>query len=432
MLKPAALSNTKRQHFLLLRVIFFIAILFASACTGQSDESSIPDHLKDLQNVIVIPQNSSPESSFKFIQDLVIDDRDATKTWYNDFTSGGFAFGGSGWFGGLEVDDTGKIFVGNRYEKVIHVFDSTGTYLQKLGGEGRGPGEFTGILDIKIHSDQLFAFDYFQFRSTFFSLDSHDLIEVLNVYTNRTPDREELRGWPSQPVSLISDDLLIVSYISEMRNANYGTENYNLDQERPVRYYVVDREGKIRSDMIDELKDMKNITAVVDGRHLFNLSPVQFLQQPMISVSDKGTIFTANSDEPLIKIHASDGDYINAIYIPMEKKSMDRDEIINLFAEDDEENTNLLLHAELPEKWPALSGLVTDDENRLWVSTIPEGEDFMCKWWVLQDTGELIATFRWPGNRSIEKIKNGYVYARETEVSTGLQTIVRYRIEMDG
>jgi len=53
------------------------------------------------------------------------------------------------------------------------------------------------------------------------------------------------------------------------------------------------------------------------------------------------------------------------------------------------------------------------------------------EWWVLQDTGELIATFRWPGNRSIEKIQDGYFYARETEETTGQQQVVRYRVEME-
>jgi len=134
------------------------------------NEERIPENLEGLENLIVIQKSSSPESSIKFIQDLIIDDRSAKKTWYNDFSSGGFAFAGADWFGGLEVDGNGNIFVGDRKETAIHVFDSTGKYLQRLGGEGRGPGEFNGILDIKIQSDQLFVFDYSQFRTTFFLL----------------------------------------------------------------------------------------------------------------------------------------------------------------------------------------------------------------------------------------------------------------------
>lgn len=423
-LTPWRIVKYMHTKYIILPALF----LGFTSCTFQNKER-IPENLEGLQNLVVIQKSSSPESSIKFSRDLVIDDSDATGSWYHS-TSGGFAFGGSDFFAGLEVDDTGKIFVGDNYEKVIHVFDSAGKYLKKLGSEGRGPGEFEGVYDIKVQSDQLFAFDYFQFRTTFFSLDSLDLIEVRNVYTNRTPDREELRGWSSRPVSLISDDLLIVSYKSEMKNANYGTEHYNLDQELLVRYYVVDREGKIRSEMIDELRDMKNITADVDGRHLFNLSPVPFLQQPMISISNEGYIYTANSEDPLVKMHNENGDYIKAFYIPMEKKSIDRDELIKLFADEDEENTNLLLHAELPEKWPALSRIITDDENNLWISTIP-ANDSLHEWLIINDAGKLIATFSWPENRTIEKIKNGYVYARETQESTGLQSIIKYRFELE-
>lgn len=411
---------------LLFSILF--CLLFTS-CTFQNEES-IPENLEDLQNLVVIQKDNSPESSITFIRDLVIDDRNATKTWYNDFSSGGFAFAGADWFGGLEVDGNGNIFVGDRKETVIHVFDSTGNHLERLGGEGNGPGEFNGILDIKIQFDQLFAFDYSQFRTTFFSLDSFDLNEVRKAYINRTPKLEELTGWFAHSHSLISDDLFLVGFMNEPRNANYGTEKYNLDQERPIRYYVMDREGNVRSNMIDELKDLQNITADVDDYHLFNFIALPFLQQPLISISNEGFIYTANSEEPLIKMHKDNGDYAKAFYIPMEKKSIDRDEIINLFAGDDEENTNLLLHAELPEKWPALSRIITDDENNLWISTIPANES-VHEWLVIDDTGKLITNFRWHRNRLIEKIKDDYLYARETNEETGLQRVVRYRIEMD-
>lgn len=183
------------------------------------------------------------------------------------------------------------------------------------------------------------------------------------------------------------------------------------------------------SDMITELKDLVNVTAVVDGRHLFNMRALPFLQQPKVAISNEGTIYTANSESPLIKMHNSDGDYLKSFYIPMEKKSMDRDELIKLFAEEDEENTNLLLHAELPEKWPALSDIVIDDENRLWVSTIPV-KDSLHEWLVIDNNGELITTFEWPRNEPIEVIKNGKMYTRLTDEETGLQQVVRYRIEM--
>ena len=72
-----------------------------------------------------------------------------------------------------------------------------------------------------------------------------------------------------------------------------------------------------------------------------------------------------------------------------------------------------------------------DDKNRLWISTITVSDKRTYTWWVLQDTGELRTTFSWPENRSVEKIKDGFLYARETNESTGQQQVVRYRIAFD-
>lgn len=40
-------------------------------------------------------------------------------------------------------------------------------------------------------------------------------------------------------------------------------------------------------------------------------------------------------------------------------------------------------------------------------------------------------SFTWPRCLQIEEIKNGKLYAREADEETGLQQIVRYRIEMN-
>jgi hypothetical protein len=411
---------------------FIVLILFLGgiSCTTQNDRE-IPEHLSSIKNLVIIDPNSNSEASIELIRAAVIDDNNATKTWFKDITSGGFPFGGADWIAGLEVDDSGRIYVGNRPEMTIQVFDSTGRYLTNLGGEGNGPGEFKGISEIRIQSNQLYTFDFLQFRTTFFSLDSLKVDEVEKVYLSRSPDVEELSGWLYNGNKLIDDERFLVRYMYEYANANVGTPKYNLDIPRPGRYYIVDRQGQVVSDMLFELNDHKIITADVEGRHLWNLAPVPFLNQPLISISKDGHIISANSEESLIKMYAPNGDYVRAFYIPLEKKTLLRDEILSMYGIGDEENENLLQNAELPEKWPALGDIIIDDENRYWISTITDSEDLTYQWWVLQDTGELLATFRWPGNRSIEEIKDGYLYARQTEESTGWQTIVKYRIDID-
>ncbi|MCC5906910.1 MAG: 6-bladed beta-propeller [Balneolaceae bacterium] len=385
-----------------------------------------------MENLIIVQPNSEPAYAIEFIHLAEIEHSSATNNWFVDWSDEFWAFsGGDSWFAGLEVDDSGKIYVGNRTKHTIQVFDSDGLFLTETGGEGSGPGEFNGISDIKIQNNQLLAFDFLQFRTTFYSLEPLNILEVKNAYLSRTPDVDKLNGWHSSGYKIIDDERFLVRYVDEYANTNAGTPQYNLDKIRTGRYYIVNQEGKISSEMLFELKSQTHITADVEGRHLWNWVPVPFLNQPLVSISDDGYIISANSDESLIKMVDSNGKTIRAFYITMEKKTLIRDEILNMYDDAGEATLYLLQNSELPEKWPALGNIILDDENRLWVSTIPENEELIYEWWVLQNTGELLATFRWPENLSIEKIKNGYLYARDTEEPTGQQTIVKYRIEFN-
>lgn len=414
-------SSSKHIH----QVISVSLLIILTLTNCSPPEAEIPQHLKELENLTVVQPYAEPTSSIEFTREAVIDDVNVTKTWFV------YDFGEGLWFTGLEVDDSGRIYVGNVSEKTIQVFDSDGSYLTNIGNEGNGPGEFKGISDLKIKSNQLFVFDFLQFRTTFFSLDSLKVDEVKDAYLSRAPNVEELNGWLFNRSWLVDDDTFLVQYMDEFANGVIGSPKYNFDKPRPGRYYFVDREGKVLSDMLFELKHNKIITAENNGRLSFNIMLLPFLNQPLIFISSDGHILSANSEESLVKVYAPNGDYLRAFYIPFERKTLERDELTSMYTDLNTRNQNLLQNAELPEKWPALGNIILDDENRLWVSTIPESEDLTHEWWVLQDSGELLATFSWPGNRSIEKIKDGYLYARETEESTGLQTIVKYRVEMD-
>ncbi|MDR9419940.1 hypothetical protein [Gracilimonas sp.] len=53
---------------------------------------------------------------------------------------------------------------------------------------------------------------------------------------------------------------------------------------------------------------------------------------------------------------------------------------------------------ELPGTWPVVNSIFLDDEHRFWVSTITKSDEYF-QWWVLEETGEIIARFKWPGVR---------------------------------
>lgn len=85
--------------------------------------------------------------------------------------------------------------------------------------------------------------------------------------------------------------------------------------------------------------------------------------------------------------------------------------------------------ADAPATWPALYSLTVDDEKRFWISTITDDDDTY-DWWVLDEYGGLLATFTWPRERTVETVKNGYLYARQTD-EFDLVEIMRYEIWLE-
>lgn len=62
-------------------------------------------------------------------------------------------------FSGVAVDQRGRILVWQAAEAEIAVFDSTGTYLQTIGGRGEGPGEYQSISFIGVGRRYIHVFE---------------------------------------------------------------------------------------------------------------------------------------------------------------------------------------------------------------------------------------------------------------------------------
>lgn len=68
-------------------------------------------------------------------------------------------------FSGVAVDQRGRILVWQAAEAEIAVFDSTGTYLQTIGGRGEGPGEYQSISFIGVGRRYIHVFEYHKGRT---------------------------------------------------------------------------------------------------------------------------------------------------------------------------------------------------------------------------------------------------------------------------
>ncbi len=89
----------------------------------------------------------------------------------------------------LEPLADGKYVAANdRLEQMIHLFDEMGTHLASAGGEGRGPGEFMGAMNL--HADRnndLYVLDIPHHKITRFNLRDEELIYDTTYSVNQEP-----------------------------------------------------------------------------------------------------------------------------------------------------------------------------------------------------------------------------------------------------
>ncbi|MEX0905879.1 MAG: 6-bladed beta-propeller [Balneolaceae bacterium] len=381
-----------------LKAACIIIILFA-ACSSQP-ETEIPEEIAALENLTVFPADSEPS--------MTINLEPAGSFGDTDEVIIGNLFG-------FVADHSGRVFIADGSENTIHAYNPDGSYLQSLGREGGGPGEFQGIGSLKVDNEYLYAMDWNQRKLNAFSLEDFSFSHTVSMM-REDHGIEELNGAYPQEYFISSDNTFLVQY-------GLPFTPDNLDEERSYPFYRLNQEGEFISDQVLSIRAPEILYNSSGPMIMF--SP--FGRRSILRTANDDRIVTAWLEDFLIKFYSPDGTYEKAIYYPYKKAALDRDQVVNRY--EDERMRRVIRNADAPDTWPALNSIIVDDENRLWVSTIPD-DDEVYDWWVLNDGGELLARFPWPREKYISEITNGSLYTRETEEETGLVEVVQYRIEL--
>ncbi|MEX2404967.1 MAG: 6-bladed beta-propeller [Balneolales bacterium] len=390
-----------------IRCIIFSLILFMGCSKQETIE--IPEHMKHLDNLTVYNTDVEPamtinlerEISFGETEDVII-----------------------GRMGDISISESGRVFISDMSQNTIHVFDPEGSYVTKIGNRGRGPGEFNHITAMKIDSNRLYTYDSNLNRINIFSLESLDLYRTVSLNPENWNHIEELSRMYTRPKDfhIRNDSTMLISFTHGFTENEYYVP------------YLMNIEGEIISDKVFEHKGYTYFSTARSAGYM-QYAYFSFMPVSLITVSDGDRIYLAWSEDFLVKIYDPKGGYERAFYYPHKNVKLDQEKE---FEDYNDVLMRMIQGEELPENWPAMNSMQFDDVNRLWISTIVE-DSSVYDWWVLDDQGNLLAKFTWPrdkgsdwpGDQAIEEVKNGYLYARETEEDTGLVEIVRYRIEME-
>lgn len=413
------MANSNKKSEVLFGLLAFILLVSCSSDqasnkpiqTGEKSKSDLPEYIQSLENVAVYSANEEPEMdiSFRRVQS------------YGDTENIYFRA-----MGEFEVGPDGKVFIadGAVGSKTIHVYRPDGNYLSSIGRPGKGPAEFQGINYLKVNSNRLYVYDTQLLRMSVFSTDSLNLIRTILIDPSRWRF-EEPKSMHYQGYHFLNDSTFLVGF-DDGRKIHDEKQLYTY-------YHQVDSDWQNLSNEILRQKLPKKVEAnYSEGIRITHTFP--FFPKSLLTVSSNGNIYSAWSEYFLIKKYDSNGVYERSFYYPNIKIRVTRKDLFanNTFVE------AVTDQVDLPEYWPVIKSMQFDDEGRLWISTFTEDPEVM-QWRILEPTGELIAKFKWKGSRHdayndsgyIKIIKNGFFYTREKGDKSGIQQIVKYKINFN-
>lgn len=378
-----------------IAVIFF---LFVTACSSET-RPDVPEDVASLENVAVYSGDAAPLHDITFERQARFGDTD-------DIYIGSMA--------GVTVTDDGTLFLADRTEAVVHVYNTSGEYQSTIGGKGEGPGEFLSISSIRLYNDELFVLDTQQQRVSVFDATGHDYLRSHTL----SGGTQDLSGFPVAAEPL-SGGRFFVLYNSMQR-----------EDEKFYRRYmprIMDAEGKTLSSEFIEFPRSEML--MLQSDNMIRITSLPFMGESHIGFNQNKEIVTGFSDRLLFHVISLGGDTLRSIYHSITPPPLDRAAMLANI--EDETSRKEISAMDIPETRQAFETFYVDDENQIWVSTTTEDID-VNDWWVLSESGEKLSEFSRTATDRVMFVNANHVYFMETDEDTGLQEIVKYIYKFDG
>ena len=319
-----------------------------------------------------------------------------------------------GFISSINIDSSESILVSDPSNQKIHVFDKDGTYLNFIGGDGEGPGEFRRLASVSfIAPDTLHAVDRSLNRISFFSKsdESWELLHTLD-----TP--ESSLGFGSEIVFSFSSlyphkDGYLARFTNMMTIADTANHSF-------AYYKLLDEQ----LNLLNENKYLFELTSTPllhrDSGSM-SVSPLPESHRMLFSNTVDGVKISTWSGDNLISIRQITGNDSTGFRFPSKYEPYTDQEIeaiINRIIPDPSNSifSRTALRDLIPEHKDYSLQLLVDDKGRIWILTRPLLEDDP-EWLIFDQQGTLLAAMHHPGGR-LAHIKNNRIYVIHSEVDT--------------
>jgi hypothetical protein len=239
----------------------------------------------------------------------------------------------------------------------IHLFDLNGRYLESLGREGEGPGEFRQISTV-------FALDDAGFMAVDLWPSTHRLTMV--DLDGELGPPEPLRAPFANVVGVLPDGRFLGTTSPASLAGRLGIVKHHLV------LYAFDSTGEVRE--LDRLPGMEVYLAESSNGMIIDLDDLPFLAQTFVTTHPVGFV-AANSRTGEVTLYTTDGSAKAQVVVQLGELELsvgDWRDYFEWYASSlpkafQPQARTLRRGVELPSTWNSVAGLLTDDSGNVWI-----------------------------------------------------------------
>lgn len=310
-------------------------------------------------------------------------------------TSGDDVFLSAVW--DIGVDSRGHVYLIDSGDDGIMVLNPDLTHDRTIGREGEGPGEFLYTARLQLLSgDSLMVWDSRLQRSTVFASGSE---EPAYLHSPATPERIDT-AW-RLPGS--------VRYIA--RSSPSFTPDASDEGRTQVLRYVREDAGQLMDEVIAEYPDDEGLVFRSPGRVMVGGHP--FGRESFVAMHARERVVLATSDAVGVRI-INTGGQVEAAFEYETTPIRVTGKELDLAAGEAMDPLDDVLRDGAPYDWPALTGLVVDDEGRIWLGVRKPDRSFV-EWAAFAEDGTHLLSVNLPTRFEVHAVRGGRIIGVATD-----------------
>lgn len=326
-----------------------------------------------------------------------------------------------GWINTVQLDHRGYIYTFNaQRDQFITVFNLNGDHINRIGNPGNGPGEFTGLTNFHLDSENevLTALDFRQSKLSTFSISDDNFGEVIDeLFFQRYSSSSPQAVMPRNVFKLAGGDFIIqYEGIISPRTVEYPANH---------RIIVMDGNTAEQTKIITLREDEQDVEVDENSIEVFKWP---HSGQSTVAVSLSGLIYTGWSYDNTIDIYDKTGEKTGSISLSGEPIPISRMEKSNILSDYPRifirmrRKVSNLMH----DHWPFYEQKLIDENEILWVGVFDE--DLTTSWIGYNSDAEEVSRFFLP-NRDLIKSMNSRHIAAVRPLELGAECVIIYERE---